>query len=153
MSTPVSDPPSRPTAPTALPCGVEDRTQTEADQHQRDRELEPVGCRRRQLGAQDDEYDAGGNQRQGVPEPPARAQPGRLGGAALAGEDFDSVTRGVFSLPKVGANAFAQGAPIYWDNAAKLCTSTAAGNTKVGVATAAAGAGAGFVNARLNGSF
>ena len=74
-------------AVSALPRRVVDRTQAEADQHQRHRELEPVGCRRRQLGAQDDEHDAGRDQRQRVSEPPAGAHPGRLDAAALPGDE------------------------------------------------------------------
>lgn len=78
---------------------------------------------------------------------------GVAAGDALTGKEFDSVTRGVFALDKVTANAFAEGAAAFWDNAAKLVTSTAAGNTRIGVATAAAASGAGTANVRLNGSF
>ena len=78
---------------------------------------------------------------------------GVAAGDALTGEDFDSVTRGVFTLDKVGADDFSAGEAAYWDDAAKLITVVTAGNTRVGVAVAAAGAGTGTVQVRLNGSF
>lgn len=78
---------------------------------------------------------------------------GIASGAAAAGEDFDSVTRGVFELPKVSALAIGIGAKVYWDNAAKLVNTTAAGNTLIGTAVAAAANPSATVNVRLNGSF
>lgn len=60
------------------------------------------------------------------------------------------VTNGVYELPKA-AGAVAIGAKLYWDDAAKKLTTTAAGNTYVAVALAAAVAGAASVTARLNG--
>lgn len=60
------------------------------------------------------------------------------------------VTVGVYDLPKA-AGAVAIGAKLYWDDAAKKLTTTAAGNTYVAVALAAAVAGAASVTARLNG--
>ena len=59
-------------------------------------------------------------------------------------------TTGVYELPKA-AGAVAVGAKLYWDDAAKKLTPTAAGNTYVAVALAAAAAGAVSVTARLNG--
>lgn len=78
---------------------------------------------------------------------------GVAAGDALEGAPVDLVTRGVFTLPKVTANVFAIGAVAYWDNTAKLITSTSSGNTRVGAAVDAAGNGDGDVQIRLNGSF
>ncbi|WCT73934.1 DUF2190 family protein [Sphingomonas naphthae] len=58
-----------------------------------------------------------------------------VSGAALAG-----VTRGVFDLPKA-AGAVTQGAKLYWDNTNFVVTTTASGNTLIGVATQAAASG------------
>lgn len=55
------------------------------------------------------------------------------------GVDVTIVRRGVFTLPKVSAQAWTVGAPIYWDNAAKNCTTTVGTNKLIGVATAVAG--------------
>ena len=51
---------------------------------------------------------------------------GVAAGAAASGATVDVVTAGVFELPKVGANAFALGAVVYFDVATNLCTSTGA---------------------------
>jgi len=48
------------------------------------------------------------------------------------------VRRGVFTLPKVSAQAWTQGAKIYWDDTAKLCTTVATANTVIGAAVLAA---------------
>ena len=66
---------------------------------------------------------------------------------------MDLVTVGVFDLPKVSTDVFAVGAAVYWDNAAKLMTGTNSGNTKIGVAVAAAANPSGTVTVRLNGTF
>ena len=78
---------------------------------------------------------------------------GIAAGDAASGADVDLVTEGVFELPKVGANAFALGAKVYFDDATNLATSTVGSNTYIGVAVAAAIAGAATVKVRLNGSF
>lgn len=57
---------------------------------------------------------------------------------ALAGADLEIHTEGVFDLAKVSAQAWAPGAPIYWDATQKKATTTAAGNTPIGVAIVAA---------------
>lgn len=74
---------------------------------------------------------------------------GVANGAAALAADVDVTTTGVFALPKVGADAFALGATVYWDSAAKLTTSTSSGNTAIGTAVAAAGAGGATVKVRL----
>lgn len=76
---------------------------------------------------------------------------GIAAGSATLGESIDVVTAGVFELAKVGADAFALGGSVYWDDAANLATATASGNTKIGVAVAAAGASTAVVKVRLSG--
>ena len=78
---------------------------------------------------------------------------GVASGDALSGADVDVVTVGVFSLPKVSTDVFAVGAAVYWDNTAKLMTSTTTSNTKIGVAVVAAANPSGTVIVRLNGTF
>lgn len=58
--------------------------------------------------------------------------------AALSGADVPLVARGVFEHAKTSAQAWTVGAKIYWDNSAKVFTTTASGNTLVGAAAAAA---------------
>ena len=78
---------------------------------------------------------------------------GVASGDALTGADVDVVTVGVFELPKVSTDVFAVGAAVYWDNTAKLMTSTTTSNTKIGVAVKAAANPSSSVNVRLNGTF
>ena len=68
--------------------------------------------------------------------------------AVLSGVDVPLVTRGVFDLPKA-TGAVTVGAKLYWDNTNKVLTTTASGNTLVGVATAAAQSGDATARARL----
>lgn len=68
---------------------------------------------------------------------------------AAEGADLVLVTEGVFELPKVAANAFTVGAKVYYDSTAKLVTTTATGNTLIGVAVTAAAASTGSVNVKL----
>ncbi|MFN3312582.1 MAG: DUF2190 family protein [Hyphomonas sp.] len=76
---------------------------------------------------------------------------GIAAGDAAIGEDVDVVTVGIFALPKVAANAFALGSAVYWNATTSLATSTASGNTKLGVATEAAPADTATVRVRLSG--
>lgn len=78
---------------------------------------------------------------------------GVASGDALSGADVDLVTVGVFDLPKVSTDVFAVGAAVYWDDTAKLMTSTTTGNTKIGVAVTAAANPSGSAIVRLNGAF
>lgn len=57
--------------------------------------------------------------------------------AAVAGADVTIVRRGVFSLVKTAAQAWAQGAKVYWNDTAKECTTVATGNTLIGFAARA----------------
>lgn len=74
---------------------------------------------------------------------------------AANGADVALKTRGVFDLTKTGTQAWAVGAAIYWDNAAKNCTTTVGTNTRIGVAVASVDGAAGSTigRVRLNGSF
>ncbi len=60
-------------------------------------------------------------------------------------------TTGVFTLPKTSAQAWTPGAKVYWDATNKVVTTTATGNTLIGVVAAAAGNPSGFGDVRLNG--
>lgn len=59
---------------------------------------------------------------------------------AASGANVETLTRGVVDLPKA-ADSVTQGAKLYWDNAAFVVTTTAAGKTQIGVATQAAASG------------
>ena len=76
---------------------------------------------------------------------------GIAAGHAASGAPVDVQTSGVFDLPKVAANTFALGAAVYWDATAGLATTTASGNTKLGVAVEAAAASTATVRIRLSG--
>lgn len=60
---------------------------------------------------------------------------------------------GVFSLPKVGSQAWTVGAAVHWDAGNNRCTTVATGNRLIGCAVAAVGSGAGETTGvvRLNG--
>lgn len=72
--------------------------------------------------------------------------------ALAAGQRGPFEVVGCFDLAK-DANAVGEGVRAYWDNTNKVVTATAAGNTLIGVFTAARAAGAATANVRLNGSF
>jgi predicted RecA/RadA family phage recombinase len=78
---------------------------------------------------------------------------GVAAGDAADGAEVDLVTQGVFDLPKVSTDVFAIGAAAYWSDTSKLVTSTASGNTKIGVTIAAAANPSDSVAVRLNGAF
>lgn len=67
-----------------------------------------------------------------------------------AGEEVELQVVGVFALSKVTPEAWAQGAPVYWNGA--RCTTTAAANKLIGVATVAAGSTSISGRVRLNGA-
>ena len=74
--------------------------------------------------------------------------------AAANGEDVAILVTGVFELPKAASQAWAVGAKVYWDNTAKVCTTTVGTNTLIGAAVKAVGGTAGETTGtvRLNGS-
>lgn len=73
--------------------------------------------------------------------------------ATAQGQPLELWLKGIYQLPKNAAEVWALGAAIYWDNTAMLATTTAGGNTKIGVAVAAAANPSSSGNVRLNGSF
>ena len=77
---------------------------------------------------------------------------GVANGDAATGQPVVLSTVGVFDLPKTTANDVTAGAALFWNDTAKEVTTTASGNTRIGVAIAAK-SGAGTVATRLNGSF
>lgn len=72
--------------------------------------------------------------------------------AAANGAQVVLETQGVFDLPKAAGDTPAVGAKVYWNDAAKSVTTTAAGNTLIGCAIKAALAGDATVRVRLNGT-
>lgn len=74
---------------------------------------------------------------------------GIAAGDALEDEMVDVVTSGVFSVDKVGANAFNVGDPVFFASATKLATSVATDNVKLGVAVKVAISGSAAVEVKL----
>ncbi|MEO1720960.1 MAG: DUF2190 family protein [Pseudomonadota bacterium] len=72
---------------------------------------------------------------------------------ALSGAEVVVGTCGVYEHAKTSAQAWTQGVALYWDNTNKVVTSTASGNTKIGVAAAAAANPSATGLVRLNGTF
>ena len=60
---------------------------------------------------------------------------GLAGAAAVSGDPVEAVRKGVFDIAKVSAQAWTQGDPIYWDNAAKACTNVPGDLLRIGFAT------------------
>lgn len=54
--------------------------------------------------------------------------------SAVSGAKVNIKRKGVFEHAKTSAQAWTQGASLYWDNTAKVLTTTASGNTLVGAA-------------------
>lgn len=74
--------------------------------------------------------------------------------SAVSGDPVEVKTTGVYELPKTSAQALATlGLAIYWDDSAKVLTTTATGNTFVGVNTEVAANPSGSGKVRLNGIF
>ena len=69
---------------------------------------------------------------------------------AGSGDDVQLKTTGIFSLPKVSAQAWTQGVQIYWDDGNNRCT-TVDNNVPIGVASAAADNPSSTGNVRLTG--
>lgn len=78
---------------------------------------------------------------------------GVAAGAAASGAAVEVVTTGVFDLAKVEAQAWTQGARIYWDDTAKVATTTASTNKLIGVAVEAAANPTATGRVRLSGAF
>lgn len=69
---------------------------------------------------------------------------------AVAGEEVEIATVGVYELPKLSTAVIAQGDRVAWDDTAKQIKLPAAGLYPVGVATETAGNGAATVKVRLD---
>ncbi len=54
--------------------------------------------------------------------------------SAVVGEEYGLVRHGVFELDKVNAEAWSKGEKLYWDDTAKLVTTTATDNALIGFA-------------------
>ncbi len=72
---------------------------------------------------------------------------------AVEGEEFELETGGVFEQPKVAAEAWDVGDPVYYDSGARLFTSVVGSNLKVGVAAATAANPSGYGAIRFNDNF
>lgn len=78
---------------------------------------------------------------------------GVAAGAIANGEKGIINLGGVYELPKVSAQAWSQGARIYWEAAESRCTTTVGSNTLIGIAYEAALNPSANGKVRLNGSF
>lgn len=69
------------------------------------------------------------------------------------GKDCTIATTGIFDLPKQPSQAWLIGAKVYWDSANERATTTATGNTLIGISMLATGSTAGETigRVRLNG--
>ena len=67
--------------------------------------------------------------------------------------DAELDVEGVFDITALGTDTATVGALAYWDNTNRRITTTASGNTKVGVFTAVKSSGATTARVRLNGAF
>lgn len=71
---------------------------------------------------------------------------------AAAGAEVEGNTTGVYRLAAVPADVMTTGAKVYWDNTAKLVTTTVATNILIGCAVAAKAGAATTADVRLNGT-
>lgn len=71
--------------------------------------------------------------------------------SAAEAAKFTGVAVGVVTHAKTSAQAWTEGAKLYWDNSAKVFTTTSSGNTLVGVAAAAAANPSATGSVRLDG--
>lgn len=72
---------------------------------------------------------------------------------AAAGQPVLFWLKGIYQLAKNASEVWAFGNALYWDNTNMVVTLTSAGNTRIGVAVAAAANPSVAGNVRLNGSF
>lgn len=73
--------------------------------------------------------------------------------AADSGKPVEADTQGVYTLPKVSAQAWTVGQKVYWNDTDKVCTTEATDNTLIGVAVEVAANPSATGTVRLNGSF
>lgn len=69
--------------------------------------------------------------------------------SASATNPFVGKVTGVFSVTKVGSQAWTAGAIVYWDEANDRFTTVATGNLRAGVAVEAVGSGAGETTGKV----
>ena len=70
---------------------------------------------------------------------------------AAEGESVEIASVGVFEMKKTSAQAWTVGAKVYWDGTNKVATTTASGNSLIGVAVGAAANPSATGLVRLNG--
>ena len=73
--------------------------------------------------------------------------------SAAQGQPVEFWLKGIYQLPKNSPEVWTQGVGLYWDNINAFVTLTSSGNTRIGVAAAAAANPSSVGNVRLNGSF
>ena len=78
---------------------------------------------------------------------------GIASGDAAIGDSMVLVTEGVFEMPKVSTDELAVGDAVYFRTSDGAVSSTASGNTKIGIAVSEAGNPSASVHVRLNGTF
>jgi predicted RecA/RadA family phage recombinase len=71
--------------------------------------------------------------------------------SAAEGEEFNGLAVGVVTHAKTSAQAWTEGAKIYWDAGNSVMTTTSSGNTLVGVAAKAASNPSATGRVRLDG--
>lgn len=62
---------------------------------------------------------------------------------------FEGCVTGVFDVPKIGSQAWTEGAVVFWDEGNDRATTAGAGNIQLGIAVAAVGSGAGETTGRV----
>lgn len=62
---------------------------------------------------------------------------------------FEGAVTGVFDLPKIGSQAWTEGALVYWDEGNDRCTTVGPGSVQIGVAVMAVGSGASETTGRV----
>jgi predicted RecA/RadA family phage recombinase len=62
---------------------------------------------------------------------------------------FNGAITGVFDLPKIGSQAWTEGAVVFWDESNDRCTTAGAGNIQIGIAVDEVGSGAGETTGRV----
>lgn len=72
--------------------------------------------------------------------------------ALASGASGSAATEGIWQLTKNSAEAWTVGQKVYWDDTNKRVTTTASGNTLIGVATAVAANPSSVGTVRLNGA-
>ena len=70
---------------------------------------------------------------------------------AVAGDEVEIATNGVYELPKLSAAVFAQGDPVSWNDGTGKVVVPATGMAPIGVATEAVGNGTATIKVRLDG--